>query len=463
MAFDPAARLDGWKAIADYLVRDVRTAQRWRDERGMPVHSVPGRKGGAVCADRLELDAWLFHTTPTAEEPEIAAHSAESVLAHARPHDHSSLGRVRVLLSRARLVTGIAVGILAIGGIGVGVSRIGTTPAAAPVTMELNGTTLVAKAQDKSVLWSFRLSEERGTQAGIAAFVPIDWRAPDSPDAVVMVNVQEATESGSSFIRSDVYCFSSAGRLRWKYTPDARLSFAGRKFSGPWRIRSWHVLSAARPRLGASFIHQTWWPSIVVAFGPDGAAERLFVNAGHVESVARVEVQGRAYVMAGGINNEHRSAALAVLDEYGPAAVSPQSDGSPFACEDCPEGRPRKYFVFPRSEINVASGAPNSYADAASSRTANGSLEVSVRERMQGEPRAIYRLSPELMPESVAMSDRYWQIHDDLLRAGKLDHKAENCPERINGTIVRMWEPDTGWTNISVPPTFAARPSNTSQ
>ena len=27
-----ADRLDGWKAIADYLARDIRTLQRWRDE-----------------------------------------------------------------------------------------------------------------------------------------------------------------------------------------------------------------------------------------------------------------------------------------------------------------------------------------------------------------------------------------------------------------------------------------------
>jgi hypothetical protein len=423
----------------------------------MPVHSVPGRKGAGVFADRLELDGWLFHTTPAANEPDIAGHPAEKdAAATPRITERSSLDRVRMLLSGARHVTGIVVGILAIGGIGVGVSRIGTTPAAVPVTIELNGITLVAHAQDNSLLWSSRLAEERSAQLKIAAFVSIDWRGTGAPDSVVIVNVHEATETRSTFIRSDFYCFASGGSLRWKYTPDARLTFTGREFSGPWRIRSWHVMSGVRPRLNASFIDETWWPSFVVAFGPDGAAERLFVNAGHVESVARVEVQGRAYVMAGGINNEYRSAALAVLDEDGPAAVSPQTDGSPFACEDCPAGRPRKYFVFPRSEVNVAAGAPYSHADAASPRTANGSLEVSVRERMPGEPRAIYRLSPELMPESVAMSDRYWQTHDDLFQAGKLDHKAESCPERIHGTIVRMWEPVNGWKNIRVPPTFSA-------
>ena len=34
MAPPPPARLDGWKAIAEYLGRDARTLQRWRVERG---------------------------------------------------------------------------------------------------------------------------------------------------------------------------------------------------------------------------------------------------------------------------------------------------------------------------------------------------------------------------------------------------------------------------------------------
>ncbi len=52
-------RLDSWKAIAEYLGRDPRSVQRWERERGMPIHRVPGEKGGAVFADSEELDAWL--------------------------------------------------------------------------------------------------------------------------------------------------------------------------------------------------------------------------------------------------------------------------------------------------------------------------------------------------------------------------------------------------------------------
>lgn len=52
-------RLDSWKAIAHYLGRDVRSVQRWERERGLPIHRLPGQKGGAVFAYEEELEEWL--------------------------------------------------------------------------------------------------------------------------------------------------------------------------------------------------------------------------------------------------------------------------------------------------------------------------------------------------------------------------------------------------------------------
>ncbi len=52
-------RLDSWKEIAHYLGRDLRTVQRWEDEKGLPVHRVPGGKGQAVFAYNSEIDQWL--------------------------------------------------------------------------------------------------------------------------------------------------------------------------------------------------------------------------------------------------------------------------------------------------------------------------------------------------------------------------------------------------------------------
>lgn len=49
--------LTSWKAIADYLGINVRTAQRWETERGLPIHRLGGDRG-RVIASRPELDQW---------------------------------------------------------------------------------------------------------------------------------------------------------------------------------------------------------------------------------------------------------------------------------------------------------------------------------------------------------------------------------------------------------------------
>src|SRR5574337_1746584 len=52
-------RLDSWKAIAQYLGREVRTVIRWEKERHLPVHRLPGGKHHGVFAYSEEIDAWL--------------------------------------------------------------------------------------------------------------------------------------------------------------------------------------------------------------------------------------------------------------------------------------------------------------------------------------------------------------------------------------------------------------------
>jgi TolB-like protein len=54
-----APRLAGWKRIADFVGRDVRTAQNWERERALPVHRLPGGKGSTVFAYAHEIAAWM--------------------------------------------------------------------------------------------------------------------------------------------------------------------------------------------------------------------------------------------------------------------------------------------------------------------------------------------------------------------------------------------------------------------
>jgi YVTN family beta-propeller protein len=59
-------RLEGWKDIADYLRRGVRTVQRW-EQKGLPVHRHDDV--GSVYAFRSELDLWRNRTPEVLEPP----------------------------------------------------------------------------------------------------------------------------------------------------------------------------------------------------------------------------------------------------------------------------------------------------------------------------------------------------------------------------------------------------------
>jgi hypothetical protein len=51
--------LSGWKDIARYLGRGVRTVQRYERESGLPVRRLTGALRPSVVATKVELDAWM--------------------------------------------------------------------------------------------------------------------------------------------------------------------------------------------------------------------------------------------------------------------------------------------------------------------------------------------------------------------------------------------------------------------
>ena len=51
--------LTGWKEIAVYLGKGVRTVQRYEREMGLPVRRPAGKSRAAVVATKAELDAWV--------------------------------------------------------------------------------------------------------------------------------------------------------------------------------------------------------------------------------------------------------------------------------------------------------------------------------------------------------------------------------------------------------------------
>jgi hypothetical protein len=89
-------RLDGWKEIAGYLGRSVRTAHRWEKTLGLPVRRVEGQKADIVFALRSEIDEWLeakakeIGSPPEKpDEEESPAVAADMAAPQASPHPRS--------------------------------------------------------------------------------------------------------------------------------------------------------------------------------------------------------------------------------------------------------------------------------------------------------------------------------------------------------------------------------------
>jgi hypothetical protein len=78
---EPPQFLSGWKEIANYLGKGVRTVQRYEWQMGLPVRRPAGKPRGSVIATKPELDAWIgaspireeFHLSRLAPDSEASA------------------------------------------------------------------------------------------------------------------------------------------------------------------------------------------------------------------------------------------------------------------------------------------------------------------------------------------------------------------------------------------------------
>jgi hypothetical protein len=123
-------------------------------------------------------------------------------------------------------------------------------------------------------------------------------------------------------------------------------------------------------------------------------------------------------------------------------------------------GELRRPEIFDTGVVVLASGGGTQLSSPALSEanrsiTDEGKMEVSIREVDFPPPplRTIYRLS-RFTVESVAMSDAYWVTHRRLEREGKLAHSSETCPERLGGKVVKIWQQETGWKDVTAPQAF---------
>lgn len=105
-------RLDGWKDIAAYVGRNVRTVRRWEDREGLPVHRLAHDKRSSVYAYRSELDRWRSSRTleheSGKEPPAWAAAPRNESLHESIPKSPTSTSRLAIISIAALVICALA-------------------------------------------------------------------------------------------------------------------------------------------------------------------------------------------------------------------------------------------------------------------------------------------------------------------------------------------------------------------
>ena len=415
-------RLDSWKAIADYLKRDLATVRRWEKGLGLPVHRVGGA-GRSVFAYTTEIDEWLTTSKP-----------APPVLVPERSR-----------VARSMAMAGGLMLVLA-AGVAVPIARfVDGRPATSPADLAVEVTSAGAIARDSAGLEQWRYA----FPASYYTHVPRDSvLVTDGRNAGVYVATsyrgrqpEDRVESGA-LTRLDIH-----GRLERSFSFDDEVLFQGRTFSAPWAVTSFAVdETGAAHQVAVAAHHYEWDPGLVTLLDSHWRRRGTFVHAGWIEVVRWI---APARLLIGGFSNAHDGGMLAVLDSDALDGQGPEPVGSRHHCDNCASGGPLRMVIMPRTEINRLTGSPFNrvHVQIRGDRVSARTIEVP---SALGDADVHYEFTPSLEPISGRFSDRYWEIHRALETDGTITHTRAQCEDRDGPRPVLEWTSATGWRTIAV-------------
>lgn len=344
------ARLNGWKEIAAYFGKGVRTVQRWEKDLGLPVRRFSTGRGEAVHALAAELEAWQRAAEKRASlDSRPGEDDAEEPLVPAVSETEASGRAPSPRAARWPWVAAGACLLLALAG-----AAVWRTPARSslePYEARLENHALRVYNQRGRLLWEHRF-EFRIRPSASALGAAFHWTAVDDLDGDGAREVVFATVRGDSTTPSALFCFESRGSLRFRHAPRGSSRYGEMLAPGPWVSMT---LALAKDRGGRKALwlassDRDQFPTMVEKIDASGRLVGVFWHAGMVDQLLPSTYEGRPVMLAVASHNESHGGALAVLDNVNPTGTSPATLPK-FACRGCPARGPLEYLVFPGGEL----------------------------------------------------------------------------------------------------------------
>lgn len=401
----PSHELTSWKEIADHLGVTVRTAQKWENERGLPVRRLPGPRG-MVRASVAELEAWKNSGRARAS---VAAESVS-----AQPAQHSIAGGRRALVL---LVLPTVSAVLAAVWL---LTRLG-----APASYRLEQSQLVISDAAGRVLWrkAFPYPLESAYPMGevdrrqLVRIIDLDG---DGTREILFVQKRPLPRAEGDLL----ICYAENGSEKWRFVPGRTVRTATQVFRPPFTISSVHVVpmrAGSPPEIVVSASHFPEYPNQVSLLSGSGRPLREYWHSGYLEYIdtADMDADGKREIYLGGVNNARKSATLVVLDPETFQGAS--QEGLPeYQFQAFPVSNEKARIFFPRTCFNHKTKAYN----VISGLWIRGStVTVEVRHDPDNRTAAVmYHLDRSLNIEAVTLSDSFRAVHAELRSKKVLDH-----------------------------------------
>jgi hypothetical protein len=432
----PQAPLNGWKEIAAYLGKSVRSVQRWEATLGLPVHRIRTPDGQIVYSEQREIDDWRRRlAAPPAPEPEDPAdpESLPEVSAPAgRQPGAPTSWRARFWLFAAGVAL-LLIGIVS----GWWISR----PAMIAYSVEFAGRSLHGLDQKGAVVWSFEFDrdvEARDVNRPGLRSRLVDLEGDGTAEWVVPV---QSTVRGA--VSDAIFCFSQGGVLKWSVQPDQKLTYNGRIVSAPWVLRDVEVAPAPPRRVWASLGSNGGGTSFVLEITAGGSSSMTYFQAGPITDLHHWQTPSGGFLVAGGYSAKHGRPSIVLLREHNLRASFPfdlVGMTSRPSCAECPTGDPARVFVFMGAEI-----ATTAHAQTSVRQLRQVGADVMAVMRAGGIDTAHVTLKPNFSVATYEYTPAHWRAHKELEAQGQLAHTEENCPDRRTSNIFREWTPADGW------------------
>lgn len=395
---EPQSELTSWKGIADYLGVNVRTAQRWELERGLPVRRFPGERG-RVSADPRELVAWK---AATLEKPDWWT-SVPFLRRYA-------LGLTAVVL--VLLLGALAAYLVA--------NRRGP-----PALYRVQGRTVIISDGQGRELWRKTFEQTPippGEQREMAWFGDLDG------DGATEVLLGYAPEPGSALI-----CYSERGTQKWRFVPGRSVSTPAETFTPTYHLRNFAVAPIGSGGANAVVVnsrHYAYFPSQVAVLSARGELLGEYWHSGgfYCVAVADVDHDGVQEIVLGGVSQGHKQATLVILDPRRLGGASVEDEAPRYQIQGFPPAREKARLLFPRSCINRKF---EPYGQMFHLLAAPDSLTAHVHQRAVSSANhtIAYELTPHLELKQLIVPDTFRALHQELEASGQLDHKLSEREE----------------------------------